>query len=90
LISRCFTLAADNEITLLQEMLIFYECPCNIEMITKMINSLPEDQQKELWATLITLRYHAPVQQKISYQPVIPVQGFYDQGAFNPATCTAA
>lgn len=60
LISRCFGLAADNKITLLQEMLLFYECPCNMQMIEKMIQSLPEDQQKELWGNLDHLEVSCP------------------------------
>jgi hypothetical protein len=60
LISRCFKLAEDSSITLLQEMLLFYECPCNIQMITKMINSLPEDQKKELWGELDHLEVSCP------------------------------
>jgi redox-regulated HSP33 family molecular chaperone len=49
-----------DKITLLQEMLLFYECPCNIEMIRKIIQSLPEDQQNELWGTLDHLEVLCP------------------------------
>ncbi len=60
LISRCFGLAEDKKITLLEEMLIFYECPCNKQMIEKMVKSLPLDQQKELWGNLDHLEVLCP------------------------------
>jgi hypothetical protein len=60
LISRCFKLSEENKITLLQEMLLFYECPCNMQMITQMIKSLPEGEQKELWGDLDHLEVSCP------------------------------
>ena len=60
LISRCFGLAEEGKITLLQEMLLFYECPCNIQMITKMIKSISEQEQKDLWGNLDHLEVSCP------------------------------
>ncbi len=60
LISRCFSLAEEGKITLLEEMLLFYECPCDMQMITKMIRSIPEEEQKELWGNLNQLEVSCP------------------------------
>ncbi len=60
LISLCFKLAFDGRITLLDEVLLFYECPCDLNKITNMLNSLPEDQLKEIWDDLNTLEVSCP------------------------------
>ncbi|NLA75971.1 MAG: Hsp33 family molecular chaperone HslO [Deltaproteobacteria bacterium] len=60
LISRCYGMANKGKITLLHEMLFFYECPCSIQIIDKMIKSLPEDQQKTLWRDLDHLEVLCP------------------------------
>jgi hypothetical protein len=60
LISRCFKMAGEGEIKKLQEMLVFYECPCNMDQIKKMLNSLPENQRIELWGDLDMLEVSCP------------------------------
>ncbi len=60
LISRCFGLAADGTIKKLDEVLLFYECPCNRQQIIKMLRSLPESQLGELWGDLDRLEVSCP------------------------------
>lgn len=60
IITRCFKMAADEEIKKLDEVLLFYECPCDLQQIAKMLESLPEDQQKELWGKLDSLEISCP------------------------------
>ena len=49
LISRCFAMGSAGEMKQLEEVLIFYECRCNEEVILSMITGLPQQQRKELW-----------------------------------------
>jgi len=49
LISRCFHMAAAGEMNRLEEVLLFYECRCNDEVMLSMITGLPRQQRKELW-----------------------------------------
>ncbi len=49
LINRCFELAENEEIKLLEEKLLFYECPCDMQRIVKMLDNLKEDQRDYLW-----------------------------------------
>jgi molecular chaperone Hsp33 len=60
LISRCFKMAEEEKIKRLQEVLLFYECPCNMDQIKKMLNSLPENQLTELWRGLDMLEVSCP------------------------------
>lgn len=60
LISRCLGLAAEGAIKRLDEVLLFYECPCNQQQIKKMLCSLPESQLAELWGDLDMLEVSCP------------------------------
>ena len=60
IISLCFGLAANREIRLLDEILLFYDCPCDLDQIEKMIGSFPADQQTELWGELDMLEVSCP------------------------------
>ena len=60
LIDLCFKMAADEKIKRLDETLLFYECPCDTEQIVKMLESLPENQRKELWGDLDMLEVSCP------------------------------
>ena len=60
IITHCFGMAADEEIKNVDEVLLFYECPCDLNQITKMIESLPEDLQEELWGDLDILEVSCP------------------------------
>jgi hypothetical protein len=60
LIARCFGQAAEGSIKMLQEVLLFYECPCNQQQINKMLSSLPESQLAELWGDLDRLEVSCP------------------------------
>lgn len=60
LIDFCFKLAANGELIKLDEVLLFYECPCDLRQIMKMIEALPEDQLSELWGDLDKLEVSCP------------------------------
>ena len=60
IITRCFGMASGGEFKLLEEVLLFYECPCDLQQIAKMLDSLPEIQQKELWGDLDSLEVSCP------------------------------
>ncbi len=60
LIARCFRLASDGNMKILDEVLLFYECPCDLKQIVKMIASLPEEQQTDLWGDLGRLEVSCP------------------------------
>ncbi len=60
IIARCFGMSSDGELKLLEEVLLFYECPCDLRQIAKMLDSLPADQQKELWGDLDRLEVSCP------------------------------
>lgn len=60
LIDFCFRLVDEESLKRLAEVLIFYECRCNDEMILQMITSLPADQRKDLWGDLKSLQIECP------------------------------
>jgi len=60
LIALCIYMSKNNEIKKLEEVLLFYECRCNDEMILNMITSLPEKQRKDLWAGQEKLEIECP------------------------------
>jgi hypothetical protein len=60
LIALCFGLAAEGTIKKLDEVLLFFECPCNQPQIDKMISALPERQLTELWGDLDMLEVSCP------------------------------
>lgn len=60
LIARCFGLAAVGAIKKLDEVLLFYECPCDQQQIDKIIKGLPENQLTELWGDLDSLEVSCP------------------------------
>jgi len=60
LIAHCFGLAADGAIKQLDEVLLFYECPCDRQQINKMLQTLPERQIAELWGDLDMLEIFCP------------------------------
>ena len=53
-------MAEGGEIKMLEEVLLFYECPCDLKQIVKMIDSLPDDQREELWGDLGSLEVSCP------------------------------
>lgn len=59
LITTCRKLAEDG-LKPLEEVLLFYECRCNDEMILAMITSIPEDQRKALWKDQEKLEIECP------------------------------
>jgi molecular chaperone Hsp33 len=60
LIARCRSLAADGSLKKLDEVLLFYECPCTGEKLQSMLESLPEQQRGALWADSSTLAIECP------------------------------
>lgn len=50
----------DGELTLTDEMVLFYECRCDDEMILRMLTSLPPDQRAELWGEESELGVECP------------------------------
>ena len=60
LIALCAKMSQNNKIKKLEEVLLFYECRCDDEMILNMITSLPEKQRKELWAGQEKLEIECP------------------------------
>lgn len=60
LVDFCFEKAAENNLKRLNEVLVFYECRCNDEMILNMITSLPANQREELWGDLQKLEIECP------------------------------
>ncbi len=60
IIAHCFGMASGGEFKILEEVLLFYECPCDLQQIARMIDSLPDDQQKELWGDLDNLEVSCP------------------------------
>ena len=49
-----------GELTNTDEVVLFYECRCEDEMILRMITSLPSDQRAELWGDERELRVECP------------------------------
>ncbi len=60
LIALCIRMSQNDEIKKLEEVLLFYECRCNDEMLLNMITVLPEKQRKELWAGQEKLKIECP------------------------------
>ncbi len=60
IIERIFGLAAGGHIQHLEEVLLFYECPCSPEKISAMIKALPVDQSTQLWGDLQSLEIACP------------------------------
>ncbi len=60
LIERCRKLAKDGEMKGMGEVLLFYECRCDDEMILSMITNLPADQREELWRGQDALHIECP------------------------------
>ena len=53
-------MADDGELKPVYEMVLFYECRCDDEMILEMITSLPDGQRKELWGSESSLTIECP------------------------------
>jgi hypothetical protein len=60
IIERIFGLAAGGDMQHLEEVLLFYACPCSPEKIQAMITSLPADQSAQLWGDLKRLEIACP------------------------------
>ena len=60
LVARLDRAEQDGELSLTDEMLLFYECRCDDEMILRMLTSLPPDQRAELWGDEKELRVECP------------------------------
>jgi hypothetical protein len=60
IIKRIYDLADDGSMQHLEEVLLFYECPCSPEKIHAMITSLPADQSEQLWGDLKQLEIACP------------------------------
>ena len=60
IIERIFGLAADGAMQHLEEVLLFYACPCTTEKIRAMLKALPADQSAELWGDLQSLEIACP------------------------------
>ena len=53
-------LSGDERLTRLDEVVLFYECRCDDEMILEMLTSLPHRQREELWGDLEQLEAECP------------------------------
>jgi len=60
LVELCERKVKEGNLKRLNEVLVFYECRCNDEMILNMITSLPTAQRKELWGDLPKLEIACP------------------------------
>lgn len=60
IIESIFNLAGDGSMQHLEEVLLFYECPCSPEKMNAMITSLPADQSAQLWGELKQLEITCP------------------------------
>jgi hypothetical protein len=60
IIERIFSLTGDGSMQHLEEVLLFYQCPCSPEKISAMIASLPADQATQLWGDLKSLEITCP------------------------------
>ena len=60
IIERIFALAGDGSMQHLEEVLLFYQCPCSPEKIHAMLASLPADQSAQLWGDLKSLEIACP------------------------------
>jgi len=59
-VERCRTLVESGAARKLQDVVLFYECRCNDEMILDMITRLPASQQRELWGDQLSLHIQCP------------------------------
>jgi hypothetical protein len=53
-------LSDDGELNALDEILLFYECRCNDQMVIDMMEALPEEQQQEVWADTDEIEVECP------------------------------
>jgi hypothetical protein len=60
IIERIFGLAAAGDMQHLEEVLLFYACPCSPEKISSMLKALPADQSAQLWGDLQRLEIACP------------------------------
>lgn len=60
LIAMCREMIAAEKLKPVGEVLIFYDCRCNDEMILDMITSLPEAQRREVWGEETRLNVECP------------------------------
>ena len=60
LLERFRQMAGEGEFKPIHEMVLFYECRCNDEMILEMITSLPDGQRSELWGSESSLTVECP------------------------------
>ncbi len=60
LIETVFSSAGSGRMKLLEEVVLFYGCPCSREKIEAMVRALPADQQHELWGDLARLEITCP------------------------------
>jgi redox-regulated HSP33 family molecular chaperone len=60
IIERIFGLATEGSMQHLEEVLLFYDCPCSPEKINAMIKSLPAEQSSRLWGDLKQLEVACP------------------------------
>jgi hypothetical protein len=60
LLDLCRQSAARGDFKPMGEVLIFYECRCDDQMILSMITSLPENERKAVWGDLQSLSIECP------------------------------
>lgn len=60
LLERLRQMAGEGEIKPIHEMVLFYECRCDDEMILEMLTSLQDGQRKELWGSESSLTVECP------------------------------
>ncbi|MCP4714080.1 MAG: Hsp33 family molecular chaperone HslO [Deltaproteobacteria bacterium] len=60
LIEQWFRVGDEPGIKKLEEVVLFYECRCNDELILNMLTSLPEKQRREMWHGRSTLDVQCP------------------------------
>lgn len=54
------SLTAGDELKLLDEILLFYECRCSDDLVLDMVKSMPEEQQLEVWADTDEIEIECP------------------------------
>jgi hypothetical protein len=60
LLSLVEQLSAEGALKVLDEVLLFYECRCNDQMVIEMMCALPDEQQREIWADSSELEIECP------------------------------
>lgn len=60
MVLRCHSLPATANMKILDEVLLFYLCRCDDEMIMNMIGNLPEQERRELWGNREMLEIECP------------------------------